>query len=57
MRMNKLPNISKVPITGNYILQVSFDDGKTVIYDIQEDLDIIPAYKERVFRKEDKSHV
>lgn len=57
MRMNKLPNISKVSITGNYILQVSFDDGKTVIYDIQEDLDIIPAYKDRVFRKEDKSHV
>ena len=51
MSMNKLPKISKVSIIGNYILQVSFDDGKTVIYDIQEDIDTIPAYKDMVLKE------
>ena len=29
-----------------YRLRVVFDDGKTVIYDVKEDIDTIPAFKQ-----------
>lgn len=29
----------------SYLLRVTFDDGKTVIYDVKEDIDSIPAFK------------
>lgn len=29
----------------SYRLRVTFDDGQTVIYDVKEDIDSIPAFK------------
>ncbi len=29
----------------DYRLQVSFDDGKAVIYDVNEDIDTLPGYQ------------
>ena len=29
-----------------YLLRVVFDDGKTVIYDVKEDIDTIPSFKQ-----------
>ena len=28
----------------NYTLQVVFDDGKNVLYDVKEDMDTLPGY-------------
>lgn len=47
-----LPKIAKVSIIGNYILRVTFDDNKSVIYNVKEDFDSIPAYKDIVFSEE-----
>lgn len=47
-----LPKIAKVSIIGNYILHVTFDDNKSVIYNVKEDFDSIPAYKDIVFSEE-----
>lgn len=29
-----------------YLLRVVFDDGKTVIYDVKEDIDTIPVFRQ-----------
>ena len=47
-----LPKISKVSIIGSYILQVTFDDNKSVKYNVKEDFDSIPAYKDKIFSEE-----
>ena len=39
-----IPKISDIKVIENYILQVSFDDGKTVIYDVTEDMNSLPGY-------------
>ena len=40
-----LPKIKELKVLDNFILQVSFDDNKTVLYNVKEDIDTIPSYK------------
>ena len=47
-----LPKISKVSIIGSFILQVTFDDNKSVKYNVKEDFDSIPAYKDIDFSED-----
>ena len=39
-----LPKIKGVTPLENYILHVTFDDGKIVLYDVKDDMQTIPAY-------------
>lgn len=41
-----IPKIKNVLAEENYILQVTFDDGKSVKYDMKEDIDTLPGYYE-----------
>lgn len=41
-----IPRIKSVKPLENYLLQVVFDDGKSGIYDMKEDINIIPQYKD-----------
>ena len=38
--------IKELTPMNSYLLRVVFDDGKTVIYDVKEDIDTIPAFKQ-----------
>lgn len=37
--------ISKIIAVPKYQLVVVFDDGKMVLYDVEEDIDALPSYK------------
>lgn len=39
-----IPRIKSVKSKDNYVLQVIFDDGKNVLYDMNEDIDTLPGY-------------
>lgn len=41
-----IPRIKSVKPLENYLLQVVFDDGKSGIYDVKEDINTIPQYKD-----------
>ena len=41
-----IPKIKMVEPMPDYKLKVLFDDGKTVIYDVKEDIDTIESYKD-----------
>lgn len=43
-----LPRIKSVIEKNDYILEVSFDDGKKVLYDVSEDIKEIEAFKDLV---------
>ena len=40
-----LPKIKELKVLDDFMLQVSFDDNKTVLYNVKEDIDAIPSYK------------
>ena len=40
--IHRIKNIRALP---DYELLVMFDDGKTVIYDVKEDIEVIPEHK------------
>ena len=40
-----IPRIKELKILDDYILYVIFDDGKTVEYDVKEDMDSIASYR------------
>ncbi len=40
-----IPRIKKLAALDNYKLEVEFDDGKKVIYDVKEDIDTLPAFQ------------
>lgn len=39
-----IPRIKKVVPKEEYILEVSFDDGKNVFYDLNDDIEQLPGY-------------
>lgn len=39
-----VPKIKSVKPIANYILQIIFDDGKSVRYDMNEDIETLPGY-------------
>ena len=39
-----VPRISRIQALPNYMLAVSFDDGKQVLYDVKEDMRELPGY-------------
>lgn len=39
-----IPRIKSVKSKDNYVLHVIFDDGKNVLYDMNEDMDTLPGY-------------
>lgn len=39
-----IPRIKRMLPKENYLLQVEFDDGKQVIYDVKEDIDTLEAF-------------
>lgn len=41
-----IPRIKSVEPQKNYILYVIFDDGKTCLYNVKEDIDSIEQYKD-----------
>lgn len=41
-----IPKIKSVKPLENYMLQVIFDDGKTVLYDVADDIQAIPSYED-----------
>ena len=41
-----LIRIKNIQLLDNYVLRVSFDDNKTVIYDMKEDMDTLPNYSD-----------
>lgn len=41
-----IPKIKQVTPLKDYMLEVLFDDGKKVIYDVKEDISQIPSYRE-----------
>lgn len=41
-----IPRIKKVTPLKNYRLNVSFDDGKTVVYDVMDDINHIDDFKD-----------
>ena len=41
-----IPKIKMVEPMTDFKLKVLFDDGKTVIYDVKEDIDTIESYKD-----------
>ena len=40
-----IPRIHEVVPLSDYYLRVSFDDGKTLLYDVKEDIDQIESYR------------
>lgn len=40
------PRIKEFKVLDNFKLYITFDDGKSVIYDVKEDIDTIPSYKD-----------
>ena len=41
-----IPRIKSFTPKDKYLLQVTFDDGHTVVYDVMEDIRTLPAFKE-----------
>ena len=41
-----IPRIREVKPLQDYYLRISFDDGKTVIYDVKEDMEQIESYRD-----------
>ena len=41
-----IPKIKKVVPMPDYKLKVLFDDGKTVLYNVKDDIDTIDSYKD-----------
>lgn len=41
-----IPRIKSIKPLENYLLQAVFDDGKTGIYDVKEDINTIPQYRD-----------
>lgn len=41
-----LPRIKELVPMRDFLLRVVFDDGKTVLYDVKEDMEQIPAYRD-----------
>ena len=41
-----IPRIKKVTPLDNYFLDIVFDDGKEVLYNVKEDIDTIPQYED-----------
>lgn len=41
-----IPRIKSVKPLENYVLLVVFDDGKTVLYDVEDDIQAIPSYED-----------
>lgn len=41
-----IPRIKSIKPGDNYMLLAVFDDGKTVLYDVKDDIKNIPSYKE-----------
>lgn len=41
-----IPRIKSVKPMDEYVLQVVFDDGKSVLYDVKEDIDTLPGYSD-----------
>ena len=41
-----IPRIKNVAPMRDYLLRVVFDDGKTVLYDMKEDMDTLPGYND-----------
>lgn len=39
-----IPRIKSVKPVENYLLEVVFDDGKSVLYDVNEDIETLPGY-------------
>ena len=39
-----IPRIRNIFTLNDYILKVTFDDGKTVLYDVKDDINTIPSY-------------
>ncbi|MDO4489164.1 MAG: DUF2442 domain-containing protein [Eubacteriales bacterium] len=40
-----IPRIKNVTPMDDFILKISFDDGKTVLYDVKEDMEQIESYR------------
>ncbi len=40
-----IPKIKKIIPLEDYTLDVIFDDGKRVLYDVKEDMETLPAYR------------
>lgn len=41
-----IPRIKSIKPLDNYMLHVVFDDGKSVFYDVKEDIQSIPNYED-----------
>ena len=40
-----IPRIKQIKTQDNYVLHVIFDDGKTVLYDVKDDIQTLPTYR------------
>lgn len=52
-----IPKIKELKVLKNYILQVAFDDGREVIYNVEEDISAIKSYEPLKSTKGLFSHV
>ncbi len=43
-----IPRMNNVVALENYILQVTFDDGKTLLYDVKSDIEELPQYSDLI---------
>lgn len=41
-----IPRIKNIKPLENYLLEVVFDDGKSGIYDVKDDINTIPQYRD-----------
>lgn len=41
-----IPRIKSVKPMNDYCLEVIFDDGRNVLYDVKEDIDTLPGYED-----------
>lgn len=41
-----LPKIKKIDLLPEFCLRVSFDDGKSVVYDVKEDMAQVESYRD-----------
>lgn len=41
-----IPRIKSVKPMDDFMLQVVFDDGKDVLYNVEDDIDTIPSYQD-----------
>lgn len=41
-----IPKIKNVKPMDDYLLQIVFDDGKSGLYDVKDDINTIPQYKD-----------